>query len=219
MSVPPPSSPGPVEDPSENTSPAQPTPGEQVPILSGAEEDTSRPLAGSQSTAFQLLPPPPPMVFTVVRSEDGRMALTNEALEINGQVFGWRELEGVDVQPVRWLLWFLLGGFTLAGFMLGFLQNWLRTIPAAMGMALGALLLAFGTRGANRWRLHRPGQEAAYFALSGPARGWQQLAAESNRRIRQRHDEAAAAAEYWLHMSWNASQAARANAPEPPEHF
>jgi hypothetical protein len=147
------------------------------------------------------------------------MALTNEALEINGQVFGWRELEGVDVQPVRWLLWFLLGGFTLAGFMLGFLQNWLRTIPAAVGMAVGALLLAFGTRGANRWRLHRPGQEPAYFALSGPARGWQQLAAEANRRVRLRHDEAAAAAEYWLQMSWNASRAAGASTSEPPNSF
>lgn len=138
------------------------------------------------------------MAFGVVRSEDGRVALTNDALEINGQAYGWRELAGVDVQPVRWLLWFLLGGFTLAGFMLGFLENWLRTVPAALGMAAGALLLAWGMRGTNRWRVHRPGQEAAYFAFSGAPRGWQQLATEANYRIRQRHDEAAVATSYWL---------------------
>ncbi|WP_141106444.1 hypothetical protein [Hymenobacter gelipurpurascens] len=164
-----------------------------LPGLAGTAASSSIPELG-----FQLLPPPAPEVFPLVRSEDGRMALTNEALEVDGQTVGWRELEAVDVQPVRWLLWFLLGGFTLAGFMLAFLQNWLRTIPAAAGMAAGALLLAFGARGSNRWRLHRPGREVAYFALPGAARSWQQLAAEANRRIRQRHDEAAASTTYWM---------------------
>ncbi|TGD80471.1 hypothetical protein [Hymenobacter wooponensis] len=220
MSIPPPSSLDPAEEPSKAPDPDRLAQGElQLTSAEPEEIDTARPLAGSWHSGFQLLPPPPPEVFAVVRSEDGRMTLTNDALEINGQPFGWRELEGVDVQPVRWLLWFLLGGFTLAGFMLGFLQNWLRTIPAAAGMAAGALLLAFGTRGSNRWRLHRPGQEAVYFALSGSARSWQQLAAEANRRIRLRHDEAAAAAEYWLQSSWNASHAPEASSSSTPDSF
>lgn len=172
--------------------------GPVVPDLPASGLAGLAPTPTSWELGFQLLPPPAPEVFTLIRSEDGRLALTNEALELDGRVFGWRELEAVDVQPVRWLLWFLLGGFTLAGFMLGFLQNWLRTIPAAAGMAAGALLLAFGMRGSNRWRLHRPGQEMAYFALPGATRPWQQLAAEANRRIRQRHDEAAASAGYWM---------------------
>ncbi|QJX48509.1 hypothetical protein HMJ29_16940 [Hymenobacter taeanensis] len=210
MSIPPPSSPDPAEDSSAATGPPPAEPGTPHPTAQAPQAADGTPLPlGSQNSGFFLLPPPPPEQFTVVRSEDGRMALTNDTLEVNGQAYGWRELAGVDVQPVRWLLWFLLGGFILAGFMLGFLQNWLRTIPAAAGMALGALLLAFGTRGSNRWRLHRPGQEAVYFALSGAARSWQQLAAEANRRIRKRHDEAAAADEYWLQSSWNASQAAK----------
>ncbi|UOQ68244.1 hypothetical protein [Hymenobacter volaticus] len=52
---------------------------------------------------------PDPMLFAEVRSADGRMVLTNDQLQINGQPFGWWELEGVDVQRVRWLLWLLLG--------------------------------------------------------------------------------------------------------------
>ncbi|WP_157530483.1 hypothetical protein [Hymenobacter norwichensis] len=142
------------------------------------------------------LPPPlpPPQQFPVVQSEDGRLVLTNDALTVNGQSFGWWELEGGEVKRVRWLLWLLLGGFTLAGFLLGFLQNWLRTMPAALGMTVGALLLAFGQRGANRLQLHRLGREATNFALPGELASWQKLIAEINRRIRQRQHETAAAA-------------------------
>lgn len=140
------------------------------------------------------------------------MALTNDALEINGELFGWRELAGVDVQPVRWLLGVLLGGFVLCGFMLGYLQFWLRTVPAALGLSAGALLLVWGVRGTNRWRLHRPGQEPRHFAFSGPARSWQQLAQEANYRIRQRHQEAAAEAAYWL----SGAEAPVLPAPDPP---
>lgn len=137
---------------------------------------------------------PAPQQFAEVRSADGRLVLTNDQLQINGQAFGWWELEGADVQRVRWLLWLLLGGFTLAGFLLGFLQNWLRTMPAALGIMAGALLLALGQRGTNRLRLYRLGREATHFALPGELAPWQKLTAEANRRIRQRHHEAAQAA-------------------------
>ncbi|UYZ64214.1 hypothetical protein [Hymenobacter weizhouensis] len=156
---------------------------------------------GYADGAPEPLPPPEPEQFAELRSEDGRVVLGNNVLEIEGQRFAWRELAGADVQPVRWLLWFLLGGLTLAGFTLGYLQFWLRTMPAALGMAAGALLLAWGLRGTNRWRLHRSGRETLFFSLPGPARSWQQLAQEVNRRIRQRHDEAAAAADYWLQLT------------------
>ncbi|GGF09753.1 hypothetical protein GCM10011383_21200 [Hymenobacter cavernae] len=121
------------------------------------------------------------------------MVLTATSLTVNGSTIGLLELEAVELTPVRWLLWYLLGGMTLAGFALGFLQNWLRTFPAMLGLATGALLLAYGRRGTNRLRLHRLGREAVHFALSGEAAQWQKLAAETNRRIRRAHDEAAAA--------------------------
>jgi hypothetical protein len=183
---------------------SDPTPPDSTPLLPASPD------AGS---AFQPLPPPPPEQFPTLRSEDGHVTLTNEGLELNDELFGWRELEGVDVRPVRWLLGVLLGAFTLCTFMLGFLQFWLRTLPAALGMGLGIALLAWGARGTNRWRLHRPGQEPRHFAFSGPARSWQQLAQEANRRIRQRHDEAAATAAYWLYQ---ADLTAR-SAPGPEE--
>lgn len=149
-----------------------------------------------------LLPPPPlPEVFTTLRSEDGRMALANEGLALNGEQFAWRELEGVDVQPVRWLLGVLLGALVFCGFLLAYLQFWLSSPVAALGIGLGLALLAWGLRGSNRWRLHRPGRETRYFSFSGPARGWQQLAREANRRIGQRHHETATAAAYWLQQA------------------
>lgn len=151
--------------------------------------------------AFTPLPPSPPEQFPLVRSEDGRVALTNEGLELEGELFGWRELEGVEVRAVRWLLGVLLGAFTFCVFTLGFLQYWLRSMPAALGMGAGVALVAWGARGTNRWRLYRPGQEPRHFAFAGAARSWQQLAQEANRRIRQRHDEAAATAAYWLHTT------------------
>lgn len=164
------------------------------------------------SSNFLLLPPPPPQSFLTLRSEDGQVALTNDGLEIKEKLFGWRELEGVDVRPVRWLLGVLLGGFVLCGFMLGYLQYWLHTLPAAVGMGIGALLLAWGAKGTNRWRLHRPGQEPSHFAFSGPALAWQQLAQEANRRIRQRHQEAALEAAYWLQAA-----ALEANSAKPEQ--
>jgi hypothetical protein len=115
-------------------------------------------------------------------------------LEVDGQRYALLELDAVELTPVRWLLWYLLGGIVLAGFALAFLQNWLRTVPAALGLAAGALLLAYGNRGTNRLRLYRSGREALHFGLPGDAIAWQKLAAETNRRIRRRHEEAAAAA-------------------------
>lgn len=185
--------------------PSTPPPGESPLLPAGS-------LPALPEPRFQAQPPLPPAQFLTLRSEDGRVALTNDALEINYERFGWRELAGVDVQPVRWLLGVLLGGFVLCGFLLGYLQFWLRTMPAALGLSVGALLLAWGVRGTNRWRLHRPGQEPRHFAFSGPARSWQQLAQEANYRIRQRHHEAATEAAYWL----AGAAAPEAPAPEPP---
>ncbi|MBD2716876.1 hypothetical protein KBK19_17665 [Microvirga sp. STR05] len=155
------------------------------------------------------LPPRPPL--PTLSSEDGRIVLTEEALQVNGQRFAMLELEAVEVQRVRWLLWFLLGGFTLAGFLLGLLQNWVRLMPAALGITVGALLLAWGQRGTNRLRLHRLGRETVHFALPGEPTQWQKLMAETNRRIRRRHDEAAEAAALALLAAESA-----ARPPEPP---
>ncbi|MDF7811383.1 hypothetical protein [Hymenobacter sp. YC55] len=183
------STPGPAD------APQPPAPAAEVkpPEPADSADSEAMPLAPIASAPMPLVLPDP-LQFTEVRSADGRMVLTNDQLQINGQVFGWWELEGVDVQRVRWLLWLLLGGFTLAGFLLGFLQNWLRTMPAVLGIMVGTLLLAMGQRGTNRVRLHRLGREAMHFALPGELASWQKLTAEANRRIRQRHHEAAQAA-------------------------
>ena len=131
---------------------------------------------------------------------NGRVVLTATALEVDGQRFALLELDGAELKPIRWLLWYLLGGLVLAGFALAFLQNWLRTVPAALGLTAGALLLAYGNRGTNRLRLHRAGREALHFALAGDPLPWQRLVAETNRRIQRRHEEAAAAAvAAWAH--------------------
>jgi hypothetical protein len=160
--------------------------------------DPSQPPPAPEPTRAPAAPLP------TLRSEDGRFVLSDDQLEVRGQRFALLELEGVELTPVRWLLWFLLGGFTLAGFLLAFLQNWLRTSPAMLGVTAGALLLAYGTRGTNRLRLFRLGREAAYFSLPGPTDAWRRLAAETNRRIQRRHDEAAAAAAAAL--AWQAEQ-------------
>ncbi len=148
------------------------------------------------TTEPSLPPAPAPerAPLPTVRSEDGRLVLTDRSLTVNGRTYALLELESVELTPVRWLLWFLLGGITLAGFALAFLQNWLKTIPAMLGCAAAALLLAYGQRGTNRLRLHLLGRESAHVALPGEAAPWQQLAAETNRRIRLLHDEAAALA-------------------------
>ena len=130
----------------------------------------------------------------IVRSADGRFVLSENSLTVRGQTFALRELERADLTPVSWILWYLLGGLGLAAVMIAFLQNWLRTGPAMLGMALTALLLAYGRRGTNRLRLHLLGREAVNFSLPGEPEPWHCLCRELNRRIQQTHDAAAAAA-------------------------
>ncbi|MCB2376871.1 hypothetical protein LGH70_04720 [Hymenobacter sp. BT635] len=177
------------------------------------EQLPAEPLPLPPEPAPVSLPPPPP----TLRSENGRLELTADSLTVNGQRYGLLELEGVDVQPVRWLLWFMLGGLVLAGFTLAFLQNWVRTMPAMFGMATGALLLAYGNRGSNRLRLHRLGREAVYYSFPGASEQWLKLAAETNRRIRQRHDEAAQAAAAILQAEIEAAQAEADQAADSDE--
>ena len=185
----------PRSEPAATPLPALPTPPPEAPEPAPLPEPPPE-------VAEPLLPPPPtPELFAPLRSEDGRLLLTNEGLELNNEQFSWRELEGVDVQPVRWLLGVLLGAFIFLGFLSAYLQFWLKTAPAALGMGLGLALLAWGLRGTNRWRVHRPGRQTRYFSLGGPANGWQALAREANRRIGQRHHETATAAGYWLQQT------------------
>lgn len=155
-----------------------------------------------------VLPPPRPPV----QSEDGRWQLNDDELILDGRHYSLLELERVTVQRVRWLLWLLLGAFVLGGFTLAFLQDWIRTLTAMTGMAVGALLMALGQRGANRVRLSRLAQEAAHHALAGELTSWQKLAAETNVRIHQRHQRAAAEATALLAAQQAAEEAARAAA-------
>ena len=172
---------------------------------------TSQFPAGPTPLAVPALPP--------MRSADGRMEITDKALLVRGQEFQFLELERAEITPVKWLLWYLLGGLGLAFVMIAFLQNWLHTGPAMLGMALTALLLAYGHRGTNRLRLHRLGREVANFALPGETPPWQRLVAELNRRIFRVHDQAAreaaallaAADEATRQAEW-AAQAAAAGA-------
>ncbi|UOQ70745.1 hypothetical protein [Hymenobacter cellulosilyticus] len=188
-------------------------PAPEIPELPVEPQSAPEPLASPPQGPTASSPQPEPALLPTLRSENGRLELTADSLTIEGQRYSLLELEGVEVQPVRWLLWFMLGGLVLAGFTLAFLQNWLRTMPAMFGMALGALILAYGNRGANRLRLFRLGREAAYFSFSGASEQWLKLAAEANRRIRQRHDEAAAAAAAVLQAELDASQPA----PDPAD--
>ncbi len=136
--------------------------------------------------AAELLPELPPL--PELKSDDGRLRITDTSVTVQGREFLLRELERADVAHVRWILWFLLGGLGLAFVMITFLQNWLRTGPAMLGMATTALLLAYGHRGTNRLRLHRLGREVVNFALPGETPPWQRLIAELNRRIFRLHD-------------------------------
>lgn len=149
---------------------------------------------------------PAPTPLPTVQSPDGRLVLTDSHLTVLGQTFGLRELEQAEVQRVRWVLWVLLGGLGLATVLIAFLQNRLHTLPAMVGFAATALLLAYGQRGTNRLRLWRLGRRAAHFALPGELATWQRLVGELNRRVGRAHDRAAAEAAALL----AAAEAARA---------
>lgn len=170
----------------------------------------------------ELLPELPPL--SEERSADGRVVLTDISVTVRGQQFSLRELERAEVAPVKWILWYLLGGLGLAFVMIAFLQNQLRTGPAMFGMVATALLLAYGHRGTNRLRLHRLGREVVNFALPGETAPWQRLTAELNRRIFRVHDYDArqAAAELAAHdeaMRQAAYQAAVAAAAADQANF
>ena len=179
--------------------------------------------------APERLPDLPPL--PVVKSDDGRVVLTDTTATVEGRAFLLRELERADVAHVRWILWFLLGGLGLAFVMITYLQNGLRTGPAMLGMALTGLLLAYGHRGTNRLRLHRLGREVVNFALPGETPPWQRLTAELNRRIFRVHDHAArqaaadlaAADEAMRRAAEHAAEAAAAGQPNisgsPTEFF
>ena len=141
------------------------------------------------------LPPPlPPPPAPTVGSPDGRLTLTATALTVLGHTYGLRELERAEVRPVRWLLWYLLGGLGVAIVLILFLNNWLRTLPTMAGLLAAALLLLYGHRGTNRLQLLLLGREAVHFALPGEAATWQRLVSELNRRVARAHDQAAAEA-------------------------
>ncbi|MDJ0366045.1 hypothetical protein QMK33_12850 [Hymenobacter sp. H14-R3] len=146
-------------------------------------------MAAAEPEPEPVLPPPPPA--PTLQSPDGRLTLTATSLTVLGRTFGLRELERAEVQPVRWLLWYLLGGLGLAIVLIFFLNNWLRTAPTMAGLLVTALMLLYGHRGTNRLRLWRLGLEAAHFALPGDADLWRRLVSETNRRIDHAHDQAA----------------------------
>ena len=150
------------------------------------------PATFSSAPPAEEIPPPPPA--PLVRSPDGRFVLTATSLTVLGRTFGLREIERAEVQPVRWLLWYLLGGMGLTVVLLLFLNNWLRTMPTMAGLLATALMLLYGHRGTNRLRLWLLGREAAHFALPGDADIWRRLTAELNRRVARAHDQAAAEA-------------------------
>ncbi|OON70029.1 hypothetical protein [Hymenobacter sp. CRA2] len=158
---------------------------------------------------YGFAPPPLPLPRPPQQSADGRWRLTDDELTLEGRTYSLLELERVGVQPVRWLLWIMTGALVLGGFTLAFLQDWIRTPTAMLGMGIGALLLAWGRRGAIRVRLHRLGLQDAYHALSGELADWQKLAAETNLRIHLRHQRAAAEAMALLAAQEAAAAAAR----------
>lgn len=120
--------------------------------------------------------------------------LTDTTMTVRDQAFLLLELERAELTPVKWILYYLLGGMGLAFVIIAYLQNGLRTMPFAAGLLTTSLLLLYGWRGTNRLRLFRLGREALNFALPGETALWQQLTGEVNRRIRQAHDRAAAEA-------------------------
>ena len=154
-------------------------------------------------------PEPPDAPAPSLTSPDGRVTLTDTTLTVQGRCFLLLELERAELTPVRWILWYLLGGLGLAAVMIAFLQNWLRTGPAMAGMAITALLLAYGHRGTNRLRLHCLGREAVNFALPGETPPWQRLTAEAHRRNARAHDQSAREAAALLDAADAANRAAQ----------
>lgn len=167
------------------------------------------------------VPTPPPLAtpLLTVQSPDGRLVLTATHLTVFGQTYGLRELERAEVQHVRWVLWVLLGGLGLAIVLICFLQNRLHTLPAMLGVAGTALLLAYGQRGTNRLRLWRLGREAAHVALPGELAPWQRLTSELNRRIARAHDQAAAEATYLLAVAAAEQAATSSGRPDTDTTF
>lgn len=214
--------------PARMNTPKQPLPPEPEPNVA-PEAPSGAALLSAGSPAYQPRPEPAPQwdAAPPLHSKDGRLILTDSTLTVRGQEFLLLELERAELTPVKWLLWYLLGALGLAAVMIGFLQNWLRTGPAMAGMALTALLLAYGHRGTNRLRLHRLGREMVNFALPGETPPWLQLSGEINRRIYRVHDRAAreaaaalAAADEAMRQAAAAAQAAAdAHSPgaEAPE--
>lgn len=167
-----------------------------------------------EQPSYSFAPPPLPPPRPPVQSEDGRWRLSDEELVLDGRHYSLLELERVGVQRVRWLLWIMLGALVLGGFTLAFLQDWIRTPTAMLGMAAGALTLAWGRRGANRVRLVRLGLEDVHQALPGELTDWQKLATETNARIYLRHQRAAAEALALLAAEEAARRAQEAAAPD-----
>ena len=182
-------------NPFEAPPPAADQPNVAPEQLSGASlliTPGTEPAAPPPAPHYQPTPPPEPLPelpsLPEMRSDDGRVVLTDTTVTVRDRQFSLRELERAEITPVKWILWYLLGGLGLAFVMIAFLQNQLRTGPAMIGMVATALLLAYGHRGTNRLRLHRLGREVVNFALPGETAPWQRLTAELNRRIFRVHD-------------------------------
>jgi len=180
-------------------------------VAAGAEPEATNFFAAPPLVGVPAQAPPPLPPAATVSSPDGRLTLTATSLTVLGRTFGLREIERAEVQPVRWLLWYLLGGLGLAIVLILFLNNWLRTVPTMTGLLATALMLLYGHRGTNRLRLWLLGREAVHFALPGDADGWRRLTGELNRRVARAHDEAAAEAAALL-AALAATQAAEAEA-------
>lgn len=199
--------------------PTTPPPAASAPVAAlvaatgAAELPGGPPLAPTVPTPVASTEEPP---APTISSPDGRLTLTATALTVLGQTFSLRELERAEVQPVRWLLWYLLGGLGLAVVLILFLNNWLHTLPTMAGLLATALMLLYGHRGTNRLRLWLLGREAAHFALPGDADMWRRLVSEANRRIYRTHNQAAAEAAAVL-ATLEAERNAAAAAAIPPE--
>ncbi|MDO7888012.1 hypothetical protein [Hymenobacter cheonanensis] len=192
--------------------PVAPAPVAALVAASPADEPAATDAAPALAAEAEALPPPAP----TISSTDGRLTLTDTSLTVLGHTYGLRELERAEVQPVRWLLWYLLGGLGLAIVLILFLNNWLRTLPTMAGLLATALVLLYGHRGTNRLRLVLLGREAVHFALPGDADGWRRLVGELNRRVHRAHDQAAAEAARLL-AALEAERAAAAEAARQAE--